>query len=91
MAQKECMFCYYWYFEDVGSEIEPHVCNKCQNILMIAYEPKNIAILYVKGVDFRCILWGISRDKGVNIGWIIMLEGAFEGAIILVYWFVAAD
>ena len=66
MAQKECMFCYYWYFEDVGSEIEPHVCNKCHNILMIAYEPKNIAILYVKGVDFRCILWGISRDEGVN-------------------------
>ena len=66
MAQKECMFCYYWYFEDVGFEIEPHVCNKCHNILMIAYEPKNIAILYVKGVDFRCILWGISRDEGVN-------------------------
>ena len=28
---------------------------------MTAYELKNIAILNVKGVDFRCILWGISR------------------------------
>ena len=33
---------------------------------MTAYELENIAILNVKGVDFRCILWGISRDKAVN-------------------------
>ena len=33
---------------------------------MTAYELKSIAILHVKGVDFRCILWGISRDEAVN-------------------------
>ena len=33
---------------------------------MTAYELKNIAILDVKGIDFRCILWGISRDEAVN-------------------------
>ena len=33
---------------------------------MIACELKNIAILNVKGVDFRCILLGISRDEAVN-------------------------
>ena len=27
---------------------------------------KNVAILNVKGVDFRCILSGISRDETVN-------------------------
>ena len=27
---------------------------------------KNIAVLNVKGVDLRCILWGISRDEAVN-------------------------
>ena len=27
---------------------------------------KNIAILNVKGVNFRCTLWGISRDETVN-------------------------
>ena len=32
---------------------------------MTAYELKNIAILDVKGVDSRCILWGISRDEAV--------------------------
>ena len=33
---------------------------------MTAYELKNIAILNVKGVDFRSFLWGISRDEAVN-------------------------
>ena len=32
----------------------------------MAYELKNIAILNTKGVDYRCILWGISRDEAVN-------------------------
>ena len=63
---KECMLCHYWYFKDVGFKFEPHVCNKCHDVLMTAYELKNIAILNVKGVDFRCILWGISRDEAVN-------------------------
>ena len=27
---------------------------------------KNIAILNVKGADFRYILWSISRDEAVN-------------------------
>ena len=34
--------------------------------MMTAYELKNNAILNVKGVDFRCILWGISRDEAAN-------------------------
>ena len=63
---KECMLCHYWYFKDVGFKFEPHVCNKCHNALMTAYELKNIAYLNVKGISFWCILWGISRDQAVN-------------------------
>ena len=33
---------------------------------MTGYELKNIATSNVKGVDFRCILWGISRDETIN-------------------------
>ena len=65
-ASKKCMLCHYWYFKDVEFKFERHVCNKCYDVLMTAYELKNIAILNVKGVDFRCILWGISRDEVVN-------------------------
>ena len=57
-ASKECMLCHYRYFKDVGFKFEPYVCNKCHDILMTACELKNITILNVKGVDFRCIFGG---------------------------------
>ena len=37
---KECMLCQYWSFKDVGFKFEPHVCNKCHDVLMTAYELK---------------------------------------------------
>ena len=65
-ASKECMRCHYWYFKDVGLKLEPHVCNKCHDVLMTAHELKIIAILNVKRVSFRYVLWGIGRDEAVN-------------------------
>ena len=59
-ASKECMLCHYWYFKDVGFKFEPHVCNKCHDVLMAAYELKNIAIRNVKGVD------RLNKDEAVN-------------------------
>ena len=65
-ASIKYMLCHYWYFKDAGFKLEPHVCKKCHDILITAYELKNIAKLNIKGVDFRCILWGISRDEADN-------------------------
>ena len=60
------MLCHYWYFKDVEFKFEPHVCNKYHDVLMTAYELKDIAILNVKRVNFRFTLWSISRDEAVN-------------------------
>ena len=32
----------------------------------MAYKSKNIAILNVKGVDYRCILWNMTRNDAIN-------------------------
>ena len=56
-ASKECMLCHCWCFKGIGYIFEPHVCNGCHDILMITYELKSIAIIHVKGVDYRCVLW----------------------------------
>ena len=65
-ASKECELCYYWFFKDVGFKFEEHVCNKCHDLLTIAYSLKNIAILSAKGITFRCILMGISKNQGLK-------------------------
>ena len=65
-ASKECELCYYWFFKDIGFKFEEHVCNKCHDLLTIAYSLKDIAILNAKGATFRCILMGISKNEGLK-------------------------
>ena len=63
---KEFMLCHYWYFRDVCYKFQPYLYNSCHAVSAMAYELKNIAILSAKGVDYRCILWNISRDETFN-------------------------
>ena len=66
IASKECELCHYWFFKDNGFKFEEHVCNKCHDLLTIAYSLKDIAILNAKGATFRCILMGISKNEGLK-------------------------
>ena len=65
-ASKEYMVCHYCSFENVGYKFQPYVCNGCHAVSMMAYKLKKIAILKAKGVDYRCLLLGISRDEAVK-------------------------
>ena len=62
------MFCHYWYFKDIAYKFQPYVCNGCHAVSMMGYELKSIAILNAKAVDYRCILWGISKNELENKG-----------------------
>ena len=31
-GSKECELCHYWFFKDIGSKFEEHVCNKCHDV-----------------------------------------------------------
>ena len=44
----------------IDYKFESNVCKRWHNVLMTAYKLKNIAILNVNGVDYRCIIWSIS-------------------------------
>ena len=65
-TSKECELCHYWFFKDIGFKFEEYVCNKCHDLLKIAYFLKDIAILNAKGATFRCILMGISKNEGLK-------------------------
>ena len=74
ILSKECMLCHYWHFKDVGYKFQSYVCNGCHAVSIMVYELKNIAILNVKGVDYRCILWDISKNDAINRLNIFVLE-----------------
>ena len=63
---RKFMICHYWYFKDLEFKFDSNICNKC-SIGWIFSKSKRIEILNVKGVHYRCILCGISRNKVVNI------------------------
>ena len=65
-GSKECELCHYWFFKDIGSKFEEHVCNKCHDLLTIAHSLKDIAILSAKGATFRCVLIGISKNEALK-------------------------
>ena len=55
------MFCHYWYFKD-GFKIESHVYDNCYDILMKVYNLKCLVVLNLRGLDRRCVLWGIKNE-----------------------------
>ena len=63
---KECMLCHYWYFKDISYKFVPHVCG-CHDMLIMVYEIKNIAMLNVKGVDYRRVLWGETKNDATSM------------------------
>ena len=65
-ASKECELCHYWFFKDIGFKFEEHVCNRCHDLLTMAYSLKNIAILSAKGATFRCLLMGTSKNEALK-------------------------
>ena len=54
---KECIICHYWYFKDIGSKYEPHLCNGCHGLLQKAVSFNNTAIIHVKGIAYRIHFW----------------------------------
>ena len=55
-APKECDVCHYWYFLNYSFNSQPNVCNRCHDLLMVSVYLNDIAILNMKGSDYRCIV-----------------------------------
>ena len=47
-ASKECELCHYWFFKDIGFKYEEHVCNKCHDLLTMAYYSKQYSYIESK-------------------------------------------
>ena len=63
---KECDICHYWYFKNIGFKYEPYLCNGCHDLMQKVMTFNNIAIVYVKGNDYRNF-WYMSKDDAINI------------------------
>ena len=66
-GSKECDICHYWHFLNYSFKFQPNVCNRCHDLLMMSMNLSDIAILNIKGSDFRCIISLISKNEAINV------------------------
>ena len=65
--QAQCDICHYWYFLNYSFKFQQNVCNRCHDLLMMSMNVSDIAILNIKGSDYRCIISLISKNKAISL------------------------
>ena len=63
----ECMICHYWYFKDIGFKYQLYVCNKCHDLSMVVQDLKDLMILKINGVDYRCYVFNMSEKEAIKL------------------------
>ena len=66
-ASKERGICHYWYFSDKNFKYEPYLCNDCHDLMQKAIIFNDVAIVSIKGGDYRIHFWYRSKDDAMNI------------------------
>ena len=64
-ASKEYINCHYWFVLDKGFKFQPKVSNGCHDILIMSMNLSYITILNIHGVDFPCIINGVSKSEAI--------------------------
>ena len=63
---KESLTCHYWYFKDIGYIYEPHVFNQYYDLSLVVYDLNDSMILNIKGVDYRCYVFNLSKNDAIK-------------------------
>ena len=56
----------YWVFNYVF-KFQDYVCNGCHDLTMLSVNIKDIDIIAVKNIDYRCIIYNISKTEAINL------------------------
>ena len=65
-ALKYCDICHYWYFLDKGFKFEPYLCNGCHDLMQKPMNFNDIAVVSVKGNDYRIHFLYMNKDDAIN-------------------------
>ena len=66
-ASKKCDVCHYQYFLNYSFKFQTNVSNRCHDLLMTSVNLSDVAILNIKGSDYRCAVSLISKNMAINL------------------------
>ena len=66
-TSKECDICHYWYFLDNNFNYKPYLCNGCHDSMQKAMNFNDVAIVSIKGNDYRIQCRYMSKNDATSI------------------------
>ena len=66
-ASKQCDICHYWSFLDKNFNYEPYLCNGSHDLMQKAMNFNDVAIVSIKGNDYRIHFWYMRKNDAINI------------------------
>ena len=66
-ASKECDICRYWYVLAKNVKYEPNLWDGCHDLIQKLMTFNDIAVVSVKGIDYRNHFWYMSKNDAKNI------------------------
>ena len=64
---RKCDICHYWYFLDKNFNYEKYLCNGYHDLMQNAMNFNDIAVVSIKGNDYRIRFWYMSKDEAISI------------------------
>ena len=61
----ECNICHYWYFLDKNFNYDPYLCNGHHDLMQKAMSFKNVAIVSIKGNNYKIHFWYTSKNDAI--------------------------
>ena len=56
---------HYWYFLDKNINDEKYLCNGCHDLMQKAMNFNDVAIVSIKGNDYRMHFWCMSKNDAI--------------------------
>ena len=66
-GSKQCGICYYWYFKDNAFKYQQYLCNDRHGLMLKAMNYNDLAIVSIKGSDYKIHFWYMSKDDAINM------------------------
>ena len=66
-GSKECDIYHYWYFLDKSFNYEPYLCISVHDLIQKAMNFNDVAIVSMKGSDYRVHFWYMSKSDAINL------------------------
>ena len=66
-ASKECDICHCWYFLNKSISYELYLCNGCHDLMQKAINFNDVAIVSIKGNDYRTHFSYLSKNDAINL------------------------